>query len=235
MGVKKSIGILILMLSFAVLPLTYAGDWDLQSPNVSQWDVWKYIDPGTKAAVEQDIYPGTTQISILIDCPRDQKDFLGYYFLGHVKQTGNYELIFYLTWRNQYNKWNHWVGWVHFMLTDPYDLPKGGDVLTPDNWHPVAFAVPRQTSAGVQTVSYTFQAVKLGDVYCFGQSHCVKTDVNGDGKVNILDVAQIAKNYGRELTGKTDPLYVCDMDCDFWITRRDINLVCTDFGMTIPP
>lgn len=77
---------------------------------------------------------------------------------------------------------------------------------------------------------------KTGSVKFYLESHCIITDINGDGKVDIKDVFLLSKAYGTHLdNGINDANYPCDMDCDLWIDFEDLHLLMLDFGKTIPP
>jgi hypothetical protein len=54
-------------------------------------------------------------------------------------------------------------------------------------------------------------------------------DVNGDGKVDIKDVAIVAKAYGSTLSGpRWNPL--ADLNGDLIIDIKDVAIVCAHFG-----
>ncbi|MEM3731010.1 MAG: hypothetical protein QW667_08035 [Candidatus Bathyarchaeia archaeon] len=204
------------------------------SEDVSTWDVWKYAYHEIQQ-IERDIYPGTSHFYIpLIIVPRDGKDWVIYYFKGNVKQMGEFTLTFTMSYGNPHNKWHHIIGYIYFVLTDPTDLPAGGDVLPCAPW-PSAILVPRGYALiDCQNITISFTAVKTGTVYCYFESHCVITDVNGDGVVNILDISAIAIRYGQRVHWE-HPNYIYDVDCDTWIDMNDLIFTSSEFGRQIPP
>lgn len=232
---KGKIAILVILLPIPLLlsqPSAYS-DESIYYPDVSEWDVWEHLNNETKP-LQIDLWPGITELEVWIYVPRDRKTVFTCYFIGNLKGLGKYTVIFHIVYVNQYDKWNHWVE-DHWMAFNPVDIPKNGGPRQPDR-QPAEIFVLRQLHVCYQNVTCKFEAQKLGEVYCFCESHCIMTDVNGDGKVNIIDISLIAREYGKTLEyGYKDPLLTYDMDVDFRIFDNDLALAAIDFGQTIPP
>jgi len=138
-----------------------------------------------------------------------------------------------MTYSNSHNKWHHIVGCAYFALTDPSDIPKGGDVL-PCTPNPFAVLVLRgQTLSDCQHMTCVFEAVKTGVVNCFFENHCAVTDINGDGKVDIMDIAMIAQKYGTHVHWQHEN-YSRDVDCDTWIDMDDVIFTVAEYGRQFP-
>jgi hypothetical protein len=58
-------------------------------------------------------------------------------------------------------------------------------------------------------------------------------DVNGDGKVNILDIAAVATGFGRKI-GDTGYKLNYDMNLDYVINIVDISLSAKNYSKTCP-
>jgi hypothetical protein len=181
--------------------------------------------------------PGEYMVNINFTLPRDGKDHHLLYFNLTATGTGQYILHFQMGFINPYNKWNHLVGWLHRMGTDSTAKLKTGDIPTEHRiWSPAFVVVPRETFVYYQYVDYNFTVTETGSVTFYFESHCIITDINGDGKVDLKDVSPVAKMYGTHLDyGIKDANYPYDMNCDFWIDFEDLHLVMLDYGKTIPP
>lgn len=182
--------------------------------------------------------PGEHWYDVNVTLPRNGKDHYDIcYFDLTATGTGEYIMHFRMTYINPHNKWNHLVGWVHRIGTDSTAELRTGDILDEHRtWYPTPFVVPREMGVGFQYIDYRFTVTKTGSVKFYLESHCIITDINGDGKVGIADVFLLSKAYGAHLDyGTKDANYPCDMDCDFWIDFEDIHLLQLDYGRTIPP
>lgn len=181
--------------------------------------------------------PGEYWYGINVTLPRDGKDHRICYFDLTATGTGEYIMHFYMTYINPYNKWNHLVGWLHRIGTDSTAKLKTGDILDEHRiWYPTPFVVPREMLVYYQYVDYRFTVTETGSIKFYFESHCIITDINGDGKVDIKDLSLLSKAYGAHLDyGIKDANYPCDMDCDLWIDFEDLHLIMLDYGKTIPP
>jgi len=181
--------------------------------------------------------PGEYWYDINVTLPRDGKDHVFCYFILNATGTGEYILHFRMTFINPYDKWNHLVGWVHHIGTDSTAVLKTGDILDEHRiWYPAPVVVPRETLVCYQYVDYNFTVTETGTVKFYFESHCIITDINGDGKVSYEDLFMVAGAYGAHLDyGINDENYPCDMDCDLWIDFEDLHLVTLDYGKTISP
>lgn len=228
-----TVGVIILMLCLVHRVVAE----DVSFPPPSEWDVWRYLGDVTPSE-EEDLWPGNYTFFPGLECERDTKDNLVWFFLGHLKATGDYVITFIFDYFNPHDKWNSITGDLHHALTDPGDLIGNGPFLFPIEVKPSKAFVPRNTAVlSAQTVTYRFTAVTTGDIYCFFWEHSCITDFNGDGKVDWKDLLLLARNYGKYLydTGRSDPAYLYDISCDFIIGMVDMFLFKLDYGKTIPP
>jgi hypothetical protein len=54
-------------------------------------------------------------------------------------------------------------------------------------------------------------------------------DVNGDGKIDMMDLATIARNYKKRASEAPEG---CDLDGDGWISVFDVEKASRNFGLT---
>lgn len=93
-----------------------------------------------------------------------------------------------------------------------------------------------QYATNVVTIRASWKAIASGWIAFYVSSRAIIDDFNGDRKINIMDVAEIAKNYGKTYDGSVyDPLFKYDFDYNSHVDMFDVEQVGRDFGYEIPP
>jgi len=157
-------------------------------------------------------------------------------------QTGHYDLTVHFAIRNPSTKWTYAL-----LLGQPdaYDSPAGAinsntwkaTPYTADNYfYPIATCRYNTYPAyyEVEKAVLSMDVVSAGQL-TFRQTGCqLRTDVNHDNVVNILDISAVVHHYGEDY-GATTQLYDYNVVVDTVISIMDLKAVAYEFGRTIPP
>jgi hypothetical protein len=145
--------------------------------------------------------------------------------------VGQYTLTVTFSTINPSNKWRH-IFYLLQVFTTPNDLLQTYDIW---NWQPARVFQNRGSTVSGCVNIFRFITAKTGTIRVGIESHSLITDVNNDLVVNILDLFPVAQNYGKKLSGSTDPLWLYDIDCDTFISTADLVEIGWDFGFHVPP
>jgi hypothetical protein len=144
---------------------------------------------------------------------------------------GWYEVDVWIDLYNPSNKWRHVSGMVHGQIGSGIKY----DTFTtePSHW---VLVNRTQYVTNAQKVHCKWYAEDEGYIDFYMASFAVIDDFNGDGKIDIRDIAEVAKNFGKRYTDiETDPLAKYDMNFNLMIDLFDVNQVALDFGFQVPP
>ena len=128
-------------------------------------------------------------------------------------------------------------GLVAFEVQDPENNPILLTTLLTDGngTYDIAFKLPADSKLGNYTVhvnSMVNGAKTVNSTSFEALPRALSTDINGDGKVGIFDIATVAKAYGSYPTHpRWNP--VADLDGDGTVDILDVARVAKDYGKTV--
>jgi len=135
--------------------------------------------------------------------------------------------------RLTYNDWPVQQQQVSVSVRNPLDrtIFYGANTTDTDGRYNVTFRLSNQTELGTYTVRVNhFEA---GSNYTTFRVTSLPGDVNGDGKVDLVDVYQVAMAYGSYPGHpRWDP--ACDSNGDLKIDLIDYYTVTRNYGKTAP-
>lgn len=146
-----------------------------------------------------------------------------------------YDLEIYVDVYNPSNKWRHVTG-KQFIIY-PKENSWEWNTLSYDAGPGVYLIMNRtQYATNIITIHASWKAITSGWIAFYVSSRATIDDFNGDRKIDIRDIAEIAKNYGKTYDGSIyDPLFKYDFGVNSHIDGFDIEQVGRDFGYQIPP
>ena len=194
-------------------------------------DIVVGYNPITLDVEEVEIDPGYTRIYVEFYTGEDWWWF--HYFLDLVPTViGHYEIDIWLHVHNPSNKWA-------YTLQEPslYGIPY--DIIDPETAE--LDCVPLKSRCEWDSyceynklIWTTFDIVKEeGYVACEIFGNQLRTDIDNDGEVNIIDIAAVAVHY-QEIVIE-DTLVPYNIVIDDKIDMYDLNAVAMEFGRQIPP
>jgi hypothetical protein len=96
----------------------------------------------------------------------------------------------------------------------------------------IGFAVASQRTRD-RSIDYNIVSVRIPPEIDHLTLNCtVFGDINGDGKVNILDISAVAKAFGTT-PGQPRWDQMCDVNYDFKVNILDISVIAREFGKSI--
>jgi len=204
------------------------------------------VGPNTSVAASNvAVTPLQADVNLYAEMPNERFLQSGHQvLLGAVyfSSAGHYAVTIHIWVRNPSTKWTYALSPEGASVIDN---PQGiinlitfkASISVPDNYlfpwticlyntWPTYYEVERV--ALVADVSATGTAT-LTQVGCQ-----LQTDLNGDHKVNIIDISVAARHYGEDY-GATKQLYAYNVVVDTKIDIMDLKAIAIEFGRTIPP
>lgn len=181
------------------------------------------------------IDPGVTEVYTSLTWFNESEKWGGYlYFNATPSAVGLYQLQIRFSFTNPSVRWRQLVVNSHNVFFVPNSMVRYETIAY--TGFPLSVLVNRtQSVTDVMTYIIQFEITGSGYVEFYIDSHAVITDVNGDHRVDIKDLALIAKYYGSTYSGgRLDPLFVYDMNVDFVIDIFDLSFAAKDYGFIVP-
>jgi len=250
---KKTI-IALIFLALVSIPIarTLAGVRTVADPNtVPIVPIVTLIDPSTipksdavtsmpaGVASTYNIYPSTTSVNTYYTL---SDTWFGTPIVAILapQATGHYEFYEYIYITNPSYKWAS-ACLAPYVIPQPYTIVSSYGYLwgLPSNSYlkPVA---SNMTWSGqnlfVWRVWVVADVISTSGVFNVNMPfNQMKTDQNGDGKVDMKDIGAVASHYGTTFTPDQPRNYAWNLVLDFAVDWTDINAVVVEFGRTIPP
>lgn len=244
---KEAVLLLVLLASFFPTTMVLSADWKLTPIKVSPSDIPEKFDVTVtsgfgKLVEEEPIYPGRNDIDahVLVDEQWYSPD--GWDAAILVPQaTGHYEIYVYVYLTNPSNKWA-------YATYPPLPFPE-----PPTNWYDnldVQVGLPYNSYLFPLAANCTWNGqdefvgltIVFVDVVGTGGRFVIRlfgnqlrTDMNGDNVINILDIAIVATHYGTVYDPGERRDYDWNILLDNSVNYWDLRAQQVEFGREIPP
>jgi hypothetical protein len=216
---KISLITLLSIMMISVLPSVYSTVYDL---------------PPCKITTEISMFINSGEVCVkgyLVTLKELHYEWYDIVRLYWTEYPGWYEVDVWIDLYNPSNKWRHVSGMVHGQIGSGIDYDTFE--CEPSDW---VLVNRTQYVTNAQRVHCRWYAEDEGNVDFYMTSFAVIDDFNGDGKIDIRDLGEVARNFGKRYTDiENDPLAKYDMDFNLMIDLFDVKQVSLDFGFQVPP
>lgn len=205
-----------------------------------QFDI--VVEPlaGSLSASEVPIYPWTKTVSVTVNLQDIWYSWTDMVSLVP-QQNGHYDVMVYFSVVNPSKKWAYALYLLVFALPEPNEMVNMDSYRYRLFFAENSYLLPLATncswngrSDNVELVHVVCDVIGAGKIKIFQWGNQLRTDVNKDGKVNILDIAIVALHYGERYTNEQWN-YDWNILMDPAVTFEDLIAVSIEFGRQIPP